>query len=56
MPSKQRMRLANEKASKNVEKRGNVSKSSVSIRVLDQQVSTRKRMAPLVHVKMYGKA
>ena len=29
MPSKQRMRLANEKASKNVEKRGNVPKSSV---------------------------
>ncbi|XP_072034807.1 stress-associated endoplasmic reticulum protein 2-like [Amphiura filiformis] len=28
MPSKQRMRLANEKAQKNVEKRGNVSKSS----------------------------
>ncbi len=28
MPSKQRMRLANEKASKNVEKRGNVPKSS----------------------------
>ncbi|XP_033110350.1 stress-associated endoplasmic reticulum protein 2-like [Anneissia japonica] len=26
MPSKQRMRLANEKASKNVEKRGNVQK------------------------------